>query len=299
MVTNRCTYRQVSPLAPFMKHDAEPKWKTGWSNIPAKELSETGLTFSVWNVCIEVVPVFHQCLVSIKSARRLSLFRVSYPTTMSTDVGREEIMRADSPLVIPQTPSSTSSCLNVSITEDRPSTWNRQHTVESTLIAYKSSSFKPFWKNNLLQSKAPKQILIENLKMYCQITYWCTVFSQDLIYSNQRTARWSFFQNAYAVIIIKSHVNKKKELKKKEKERKKSLHVSGQYIYFTCAHNHVEVALFTWASWETIEKIQEVLLQRKTADSSCILTIAWRNLLILLHYNGKKQMTGTRQLNTV
>lgn len=71
----------------------------------------------------------HQCLVSIKSARRLSLFRVSYPTTMSTDVGREEMMRADSPLVIPQTPSSASSCLKVSMTDERPSTFNRKGEV--------------------------------------------------------------------------------------------------------------------------------------------------------------------------
>lgn len=68
---------------------------------------------------------FHQCLDSIKSARRLSLFSVSYPTTISTDVGREEMMRADRPLVIPQAPSSTSSCLKVLITDDRPSTYNR------------------------------------------------------------------------------------------------------------------------------------------------------------------------------
>lgn len=65
---------------------------------------------------------FHQCLVSTSSARRLSLFRVSYPTTMSNEVGVEEMMRADRPLVIPQTPSSASSCLKVSMTDDRPST---------------------------------------------------------------------------------------------------------------------------------------------------------------------------------
>lgn len=68
---------------------------------------------------------FHQCLDSLKSARRLSLFSVSYPTTISTDVGREEMMRADRPLVIPQAPSSSSSCLKVLITDDRPSTYNR------------------------------------------------------------------------------------------------------------------------------------------------------------------------------
>lgn len=83
------------------------------------------------STCTELVlfwlpPAFHQCLDSIKSPRRLSLFRVSYPTTMTTEVGREEIMRADSPLVIPQKPSSTSSCLNASIADDRPSTLKRQ-----------------------------------------------------------------------------------------------------------------------------------------------------------------------------
>lgn len=71
---------------------------------------------------------YHQCLDSIRSARRLSLFRVSYPTTMSTDVGMEEMTRADSPLVSPYAPSSTSSCLNVPITDVCPSTLNRQDT---------------------------------------------------------------------------------------------------------------------------------------------------------------------------
>lgn len=205
MVTNRCTYRQVSPPTPFMKHDTEPKWKAGWSNIPAEE---TGLTFSVWNVCIEVVPVFHQCLVSIKSARRLSLFRVSYPTTMSTDVGREEMMRADSPLVIPQTPSSTSSCLNVSITEDRPSTWKRQHTVEPTPIAFKYV-FKHFGKiicyNQKLQTNSDwkfKNVLSNKILMQFFLKILSTPTKEQL--------DGLFFQNAYAVIIIKSHVNKKK-----------------------------------------------------------------------------------------
>lgn len=69
---------------------------------------------------------FHQCLDSISSARRLSFFRVSYPTTRSTDVGREERMRADSPLVTIPAPSSASSCLNVSMMDDRPSTFRRQ-----------------------------------------------------------------------------------------------------------------------------------------------------------------------------
>lgn len=88
---------------------------------------------------------FHQCLDSIKSARRLSLFRLSYPTTMSNDVGSEEMMRADSPLVIAQAPSSARSCLNVSMTDDRPSTFNRQESLNPSLLGneYYGATQKP------------------------------------------------------------------------------------------------------------------------------------------------------------
>lgn len=94
-------------------------------HVAPVEISE--LLAAVRQTCVPPV-CYHQCLDSIRSARRLSLFRVSYPTTMSTDVGVEEMTRADSPLVSPYAPSSTSSCLNVPITDVRPSTLNRQDT---------------------------------------------------------------------------------------------------------------------------------------------------------------------------
>ncbi len=70
---------------------------------------------------------FHQCLLSTSSGRRLSLFSVSYPMTIMTDVGMEEMMRADRPLVRPHVPSSARSCLKVSITDERPSTCKHTH----------------------------------------------------------------------------------------------------------------------------------------------------------------------------
>lgn len=94
-------------------------------HVAPVEISE--LLAAARQTCVPPV-CYHQCLDSIRSARRLSLFRVSYPTTMSTDVGVEEMTRADSPLVSPYAPSSTSSCLNVPITDVRPSTLNRQDT---------------------------------------------------------------------------------------------------------------------------------------------------------------------------
>lgn len=74
--------------------------------------------------------VFYQCLESTSSGRKLSFFSVSYPTTMTMAVGVDEMMRADSPLVKPQKPSSLISCLNVSMTELLPSTWTK-HTQKT------------------------------------------------------------------------------------------------------------------------------------------------------------------------
>ncbi len=71
---------------------------------------------------------FHQCLLFTSSGRRLSLFSVSYPMTIMTDVGREEMMRADRPLLRPHMPSSARSCLNVSVTDERPSTCKHART---------------------------------------------------------------------------------------------------------------------------------------------------------------------------
>lgn len=131
-VAPKCTYRQTWPLIyiiPALKQHRSKRHVEAAEQFPQRPDTDLGL---------HLLPLtslaFHQCLDSIKSARRLSLFRVSYPTTMSTDVGREEMMRADSPLVSPRTPSSASSCLNVSITDDRPSTFNRQGSVKSAVI---------------------------------------------------------------------------------------------------------------------------------------------------------------------
>lgn len=77
---------------------------------------------------------FHQCLLSTSSGRRLSLFSVSYPMTIMTDVGMEEMMRADRPLVRPHVPSSARSCLKVSITDERPSTCTRARTTSMGLV---------------------------------------------------------------------------------------------------------------------------------------------------------------------
>lgn len=64
----------------------------------------------------------YQCLESTSSGRRLSFFRVSYPTTMTMVEGVAEMMRAERPLVRPQGPSSAMSCLKVRMMELLPST---------------------------------------------------------------------------------------------------------------------------------------------------------------------------------
>lgn len=48
---------------------------------------------------------------------------------MTMAVGVDEMMRADSPLVNPQQPSSLISCLNVSMTEVLPSTLTNTHSA--------------------------------------------------------------------------------------------------------------------------------------------------------------------------
>lgn len=118
----------ASPLRPPPSPDAPQAckgcvWKAAGSLGPARH--------SGGEARYQALLVHHQRLDSTRSARRLSLFRVSYPTTMRTDVGREEMMRADKPLVIAQTPSSASSCLNVSLTDERPSTWDGDNIQES------------------------------------------------------------------------------------------------------------------------------------------------------------------------
>lgn len=50
--------------------------------------------------------------------------------TMRMEVGRDEMMRAERPLEKPHMPSSAMSCLNVSITDERPSTlWDRKKNL--------------------------------------------------------------------------------------------------------------------------------------------------------------------------
>lgn len=107
---------------------------------------------------------------------------------MTMAVGVEEMMRADSPLVTPQQPSSLISCLNVSMTEVLPSTWAK-HTSRGNLCWHKETQLE-LWQHFRLLARL-------KFVWTLGINNWSASFQFEMNKKHSIEFLWMFFGDLF------------------------------------------------------------------------------------------------------